>query len=120
MRTRNVEVHFKGTLLEKLNHLELKWTDIHAEIPATSVMQQVSVYEKDNSCNYVLSAVDKLSLDTYLDWSHGQTTLQMMAGESHCRLALGAEKGVQFSVSTILILTSLFDMPTPGLASVNS
>ena len=75
LNTRNVEVHFKVTLLEKLNDLELKWTDIHAEIPATSTIQRVNVYEKDNSYNYVLSAVDKLSLDTYFNRSHGQSNI---------------------------------------------
>ena len=75
LNTRNVEVHFKVTLLEKLNDLELKWTDIHAEIPATSAIQRVNVYERDNSCNYVLSAVDKLSLDAYFNRSHGQSNI---------------------------------------------
>ncbi len=75
LRTENVEVHFKVTLLEKLNDLELKWTDIHAEIPAASVIQRVSVYRKDESCNYVISAVDKLSLDTYFDRRHGQSNI---------------------------------------------
>ena len=70
-----MDVHFKVAILEKLTSLGWKWTDIHAEIPATSAIQQVSVYEKDNSCNYVLSAVHKLSLDTYFDWSHRQSNI---------------------------------------------
>ena len=59
----NFEIIFKVTLLEKLSDLEFKWTDIHAEISASNVLQRVSFYEKDNSCDYVLSGIDRLSLD---------------------------------------------------------
>ena len=65
--TSNVDVNFKVMLLERLTELELKGTDISIEVPSKSIIQRVNVnYDKDSNL-YLLSGIDKLSLNTYFE-----------------------------------------------------
>ena len=65
IKTNNVPVNFKGIYFQHKSELELERTDIHSEVPCSRVLRKGTVTYQQDAQLYCLSAIDKLSLDTY-------------------------------------------------------
>ena len=72
IKTANVDVKFKVICFERESELQLKRTEIHSDVPCSSVVQKVTLYYDSEAQCYQLSAVDKLSLDTYFSRRTGR------------------------------------------------
>ena len=75
IKTNNVQVNFKVIYFERKSELEQERTDIHSEVPCSNVLQKVTVTYQQDAQLYCLSAIDKLSLDTYFSRRMGQNNL---------------------------------------------
>eukprot|EP00112_Aurelia_sp_Birch-Aquarium-sp1_P006481 Seg17159.1 transcript_id=Seg17159.1/GoldUCD/mRNA.D3Y31 product="hypothetical protein" protein_id=Seg17159.1/GoldUCD/D3Y31 len=74
-KTANVDVEFKVIHFERQSELQLNRTEIHSDIPCSSVVQKVTLYYDNESQCYQLSAVDKLSLDRYFSRRPGRNDM---------------------------------------------
>ena len=75
IKTNNVQVNFKVIYFERKSELELERTDIDSEVPCSNVLQKVTVTYQQDAQLYCLSAIDKVSLDTYFSQRMGQNNL---------------------------------------------